>query len=455
MMIILFMNRKIKILLVIICSFSSFNKLFSQESVGTLIDKVVARVDDYPILKSEVEIEYEQYRQQLGPEEAPTKCQILENMIINKVILANAAKRGVFIKKVEIDRYFSYHMKDIINKLGSEARLEQYVTQQLGKSLKEFKEEIRKNIKNQLTVERVRSTIIDDITISPIEVKNFFEQLSPEEIPFYPAAVEAYHLVIHPPVKQQERQAALAKLESIKAQIQAGEDFGVLAKQYSDDIETAINGGEVGFWRIGELDPIYEKAVLALQPGEIAGPIETKYGFHIIQLIERQKTQYNTRHILLKPVSSEPNFPEAIKKLDDIRSMILNKQISFEQAIKTYSEDSATVQKGGLLTGGNEGNKMLVNDHNLPPDLFFILDKMVPGSISEPMIFNISPDKQAVRIIYLKEMIPSHQASLDQDYERIYNMALNAKKQKALYEWILKAKAKAVIEVDAEFEKCK
>jgi peptidyl-prolyl cis-trans isomerase SurA len=447
------MNTKTKILSLVIWILVGCCKLYAQIPARKLIDKVIASIDDQPILKSEVEAEYERYQQQLGAEKGPTKCEILENMIINNIILANAAKKGIHIKNEEIDRYLNYQMEGILREMGSEARLEQYVNQVLGKSLKNFKKELRKNIKNQLTIEKMRNVIIGDITISPSEVKTFFNQLNPNDIPFYPATVEAYQLVVYPPLDQEQKRLTIEKLETLKARIQVGEDFAVLAKQYSEDTGSAINGGEIGFWRIGELDSVYEKAALALKPGEISSPIETKFGFHIIQLIERQKSKYNTRHILLTPTVSAPNLQEAVTKLTHIRADILENKITFEKAIATYSEDIDTAKRGALLTRSDEGARMLVD--KLPPDLFFILDKMSPGSISEPITFTTSQGKQAARIIYLKEKIPSHKANLEQDYERISKLALNAKKQEALDEWIKTAKSQAFIELDPEFEVCK
>ena len=450
------MNQPIKILLITIWMFFNHHKLFAQiptPQQRQLIDKVIASVDDEPLFRSELEAQYAHYQQQVGVGKGPTRCEILENMIINKIMLANAVKKGIHIKEKEIAHYFDYQMENILKDLGSEARLEQYLKQVVGKSLQVFKEELRKSIKDQLTIERIRNTIVGDITISPTEAKTFFNQLSPNDIPFYPASVEVYHLVIYPPIEQQERAATLAKLETLKTRIQAGEEFGILAKQYSEDIGTATHGGELGFWRIGELDPVYEKAALALKPGEISATVETKFGLHLIQLIGRQKSKYNTRHILLKPIPSEPNLQEAIKKLNELRIRISENQLGFEKAAINYSEDMDTARKEGLLTGNNEGIRMPVDQ--LSPDLFFIIDKMTPGTISEPITFTTSTGKQAARIVYLKNKIASHQANLGQDHEKIQQMALTAKKQKALDEWIELVKEKAVIELDPEFKSCK
>lgn len=447
-MIIPFMNTASKILWIVMGLFFAHNKLMAQIPQGKLLDKVIASVDDQPILQSELEREYQLYQSQENSGKKPTKCQILENMVINKILLANAAKKEIHVKKEEIDRYLNYRMQAILEEVGTEAKLEQYTR----KPIHVFKEELRKSIREQLTIEKMRDAIIGDITVSPIEVQAYFNQLPPNEIPFFPATVEAYHLVIFPSVDAQEKKEAIENLASLKARIQSGEEFAVLAQQYSEDPGSASNGGELGFWRIGELDPAYEQAALALKPGEISAPIETRFGFHIIQLIERQKDRYNTRHILIKPMDLDSNLRDTIGRLNSIRTSILEKQITFEKAAISYSQDIVTARQGGLLTGNSEGIQMPVDQ--LPSDLFFILDKMVPGAISEPIIFSIA-GKQAARIIYLKERVPSHQASLDQDYEKVYKLTLAYKKQNTLNEWIEVAKAKAIIYFDSAYEACK
>jgi len=443
----LFMNTASKILWIAIGVFFAQHTLMAQTPQGKLLDKVIASVDDQLILQSELEAEYQLYQAQDNTDKKPTKCQVLENMVINKILLANASKKEIYVKKEEVDRYLNYRMQAILKDVGTEARLEQYTR----KPIHVFKEEMRKGIREQLTIEKMRDAIVGDIIISPIEVQAYFDQLPPSEVPFFPAIVEAYQLVLFPSIEEQEKKVVIENLTSLKTRIQAGESFAVLARQYSEDIGSASNGGELGFWRIGELDPTYEKTALALKPGEISDPVETRFGFHIIQLIEKQKDKYNTRHILLKPLAAKVTIEEAIERLNNIRTSILEKQVTFEKAAMSYSQDIATARQGGLLTGNSEGVQMPVD--KLPSDIFFILDKMAPGDVSGPIIFTID-GKQAVRIIYLKERIASHQANLEQDYEKIYKLALAYKKQRTLNEWIEAAKAKAIIQLDPSYETC-
>lgn len=442
------MKTKINLLRVlglILWLMGAWTTLREQVPEGQLIDKVIASVDDQPIFYTELEAEYQLYQTQGVKGKAPTKVELLENMVVNKILLSNANKKDVRIKKEEIERYLRARMETIMQQVGTVARLEQYA----GKSIEVFKDELRKSIREQLTLDQMRHLIIDDITISPQEVKTFFSNLSSSAIPVYPAVVEAYQLVRFP----HDLPVGKYRLEEVKASLKAGEEFAVLAKKYSEDEATASNGGELGFWKIGQLDPAYEKAALSLSPGEVSDIVETRFGFHLIQLIERKRAQYNSRHILIKHRAAKQDMRLIFEELAHIRMDIIAKKTSFEEAVATYSEDVATKRRGGLLTDQEGGIQMPIDQ--LPEELSRLLDKMEPGTISNPHLFTGFSGEQAVRIIYLKTKVPAHSANLEQDYERIYQLALNTKKQKALASWLEIVKEKAIIQFDLTYEPSK
>lgn len=430
----------------IMLSVSLASGALAQPQPGTLVDKIIARVDDQIILQSELENELELYKAQQGPQVPELKCQILADMLVNKMLLARAQVEGVTVEKAAIEDSFNRKMQEFLSQAGSEAIIEQYT----GKPIRAFKEELRKLIKEQLVINQMRKKIVDDLSIAPAEAQAFFDKLPTDSLPYYPAEVEVRQIVRYPALSQQDKGAIIERLQALKARIQAGEQFEQLAKQYSEDPGSASSGGELGFWRLGELAPAYEAAALALKPGEIADPIETPFGFHLIQLIERQKDRYNSRHILLKPSASVPDLQEAIAHLDSIRTSILEKHTTFEKAAAEYSEDPATAQQGGLLTGGDGGVSMPIDA--LPPEVFFTIDKLVPGAISEPVTLTTAIGKPAVRILYLKEKVPPHQANLQQDYEKIYQMALDAKRSTVLQEWVQSIKASASIDIAPEYQ---
>jgi peptidyl-prolyl cis-trans isomerase SurA len=445
-----FMTTKSRLfgtILLILC----FGEIWAQPQVAQnneLLDKIIASVDGQIILQSELDREYQYYEAQGGPKVANLKCKILEGLLINKMLLAKAEIEGETASKEEINRAFTYRMQHFINQAGSEERLEQYS----GKPIESFKAELRKFLKEQLTIDKMRNKITDDMIITPAEVKKYFQEFSTNELPYYATVVEVRQIVRYPKIGQHDKTAILERLQALKARIQAGEDFAQLAKQYSEDAGSATGGGEVGFWRIGELAPAYEAAALALQPNELSEPIETQFGFHLIQLIDRQKDRYNSRHILLKATISKSAIQEAQVELDSIRTVILEKKLSFEKAAIEYSEDKDTAYQGGLLTNGSQEVKVSIEA--LPSDIFFIVEKLQPGEISAVNEFATTAGKQAIRIVYLKERIPAHQANLQQDYDKIYQMALNTKKELALSKWFKEVKDETTLNIDPAYQGC-
>ncbi len=267
---------------------------FSITTKEQLIDKVIVSVDDQLIFYTDIESEYTFYQTQgKNLKEMPSKLQLLESSIVNKMLLAIAFQKGIKVKKEDIEKNLQARLESIIHQVGSIAKLEQ----QFGKSIEEIKKDLRENINEQLTIDRMRHAILEDITLVPQEVKQFYESLHPSKIPMCPTMVEAYRIIKYPTTMEHRKKS----LEEVHIEIvQNGKSFLDIAKKISEDTTTVAKGGERGFYKLGELDPLYEKTALSLAPGEVSEVIETKDGFHLIQLIKKNKKQYNTRHILIK-----------------------------------------------------------------------------------------------------------------------------------------------------------
>lgn len=399
----------------IILAIGLASSAIAESQQETLVDKIIAQVDDQIILQSELEEALRQYQAQgvaLGPD---PKRRVLVNLLANKMLLARAQAEGVSVEET-------------------------------------LEEKIREESEERSTIEQMQKKIIGDLSVTPREVQAFFDASPAESIPYYPAEAEVRQIVRYPTPSQQDRAAIIEQLQALKARTQAGEKFENLAKQYSEDPDTASRGGELGFRRLEELPTTYQTAVLALKPGETSDPVETPFGFHLIQLIERQKNHYSTRHILVRPSASDPDLLETIEHLDNIRTSILAGSTTFEEAAKQYSQDIATASQGGLLTSAYGATRMPIDD--LPTEIFFAIDKLTPGTIAEPITVTAAPGKQAVRILYLKEKIPPHPANLQQDYEKIAQMALEAKRVAALEEWFQNTQAEVFIKVDTPYQDC-
>ncbi|MEM9416923.1 MAG: peptidylprolyl isomerase [Bacteroidota bacterium] len=420
----------------------------AQPAPVTLIDKIVAKVDGKIILQSELEADYQRYLHQGGQEVPNLKCKVLENLIVNKALLSKAQQEGTVVKNEEIDQELSRKMQYLVQQAGSEASLAQY----WGKSIAEIRSELQEKIKENRTLEKMRMKIIKEIATTPQEVKTFFETLADQEIPYYPTEVVIRQIVQYPKASQQAKSTLIDQLKALKVRLQNGESFETLAQTYSQDPGSAPQGGELGFWRLGELAPNYEAAALALQPGEVSEPIETPFGIHLIQLITREKDRYNSRHILLKLQSEAIDLEATKASLAQLRASILAGKLTFEEAARASSEDTSTASIGGLLTGERGEIRQVID--NLPPDVFFVVEQLESGNISDPVVFSAPDNREAVRILLLEEKIAPHQASLAQDYAKIQKLLLNKKRATALQAWFEDVQQSASIEIAPEYQEC-
>jgi len=337
-----------------------------------------------------------------------------------------------------------------VQQIGSEKRLEE----QYGKPIKVLKDDLRPQIKEQLTQQKMQETITGKVAVTPREVAQYFSKVPKDSLPYFSTEVEVGQIVIPAQVNEQAKQATIAKLNDIRAQILAGADFATLAKKYSEDPGSAAEGGYLGFFKRRELVPEYEAAAMKLEPGQLSPVVQSQFGFHLIQFIERKGDSYSTRHILLKPSTGSNDASEAGKKLARLRKQILADSISFAKAAKDNSADKSSSGNGGLLQNRQDGGSRLPLD-KLDPAIFFTIDTMKVGHITPPLPYRTDDGKDAMRIIWLKSNTPPHQANLQEDYQKIAAAALTEKKNKALDAWFLKNRGSVYLEVAPEYAQCK
>lgn len=426
------------------------SKSFGQDAEGIVVDKIIAKVDNNIVLKSELEQSYQQYiaRGEIAPN-SNTKCQLLESLVINKLMVAKAEIDSVVVTDEEVTNNLDNRMNVFISRIGSEEKIEEYY----GKTIEQFKAELRDQIKEQLIVQKMQSTITEDISVTPAEVKKFFNSIPSDSLPYFSTEVALAQIVKLPSVSESQKEIVRNKLLDLREQIMNGTDFEMLARKYSEEPAATSTGGNLGFQSRGDLVPAYEAAALKLEPGEISQPVETEFGFHLIQMIERRGNLYNTRHILLKAGSSEEDLEEAKEYLDSLRLLIINDSVSFEKAAKEYSADQETASSGGFFIDATGAPRISVEE--LDPVVFFTVDTMEVGAISKPIAYRTDDGKQAVRILYYKSRVRPHQASLKQDYQKIARAAENEKKNKILNEWFDKAKDDVFIMIDPEYGDCR
>lgn len=364
-------------------------------------------------------------------------------------MVAKAEIDSVVVTDEEVNSNLNNRMNVFISRIGSEEKIEEYY----GKSLEQFKNELRDQVKEQLIVQRMQSTITADISVTPAEVKKFFNTIPSDSLPYFSTEISLAQIVKYPEIGKAQKEEISDKLLDLRSQIVGGADFEELARKYSEEPAASTSGGNLGFQNRGDLVPAYEAAALKLKPGELSLPIETEFGFHLIQMIERRGNLYNTRHILMKPASSEADITDAKNYLDSLRTVILNDSITFEKAAKEYSDDKQTAATGGFFINDTGAPRISVED--LDPVVFFTVDTMEVGSITEPLTFRTQDGKEAVRILYYESKIRPHQASLRDDYQKIARAAENEKKNLILNSWFDKAKDDVFIQIDPEYGNCK
>ncbi len=440
-----------KLAFVAICFIISSLSAVAQAPVQRKVDGIIAKIDNYIILRSDLEFSYLQYLAQAKLQPNPDlKCGILRSMVQDKLLLARAEIDSVTVEDAMVTSELNRRVDYLTAQVGGVERLEQYYN----KSLKQLKDELSRTVKEQMIMEKMQREIAGKIKVTPKEIKRYFNAIPTDSLPYFSSEVELAQIIKYAQVSKQQKLAARQKLEEIRKRILAGEDFAKLAKQYSQDPGSAQAGGELGFFKKKELVPEYEAAALRLEPGQTSNVIESQFGFHIIQLIERKGQEFNTRHILLKPETATVDIKASAALLDSVRTLIQNDSLTFAKAAKEYSDDKATKDNGGSITNRGSGSMYIPMDQ-VDPSIFFVIDTMQVGEISKPIPFRTEDGQEAVRIIYLKSKSKPHLANLKDDYQKIATAALNQKKGKAVDDWFRKNIDTVFIEIDPEFQDCK
>ena len=423
------------------------NDTMAQENEGFVVDEIIAKVDNYIVLKSDLEKAYQDYLTNGGTPGEDIKCQYLAMLVRNKLMMAKAEIDSVVVLDAEVDSYTDRKMEMIIAQSGvTPDELES----KYGKTLEQIRLEIRDQEREQMVVRKMQDEITKDVAVTPSEIKKFFSKI--DTLPYFSAAVEAAQIVKIAKIGTEQKEITRQQLMDLRDRILAGEDFGKLAKKYSDDPSAQSNNGSMGWSARGKMVPEFEAMGFKLKPNEISMPFESQFGFHIMQLIERRGNEYNSRHILISPKPSSNDLKEAEHFLDSLRKLIVPGGMTFQKAAKEYSDDVPTKGNGGFFIGADESMRVTVEE--LDPVIYFKLDSMKEGEISEPMFFRTDDNHSAMRIIYYKSRIRPHEASLETDWTRIQLAALNEKKDKILQKWFSKARRDVFISIDKAYEFC-
>lgn len=440
------MKKTIVLIFFSVLTMLGFKAWSQQEQV---IDEVVAVVGANYVLQSDIEAQYIQFRMQGGITDArATRCQILEDLLFQKLMLNQAELDSVEVTDDQIEQTMDARFRYYIQQFGSQEKLEQFYK----KSLIQIRDEFRVLVKEQLMVDEVQQGIVKDLKVTPSEVRAFFNSLPVDSIPMLDTEYEILQIVKEPAISKEELDATRDRLKSLRDRIMKGESFSTLAVLYSEDPGSSKKGGEIGLTGRGQLYPEYEAAAFGLKKGEVSDIIKSKAGYHIIQLIERRGEQINTRHILLMPKISDSDIQNASKLLDSIAGLVREKKMTFEDAAIKYSDDPGKINGAYLINEATGNNRFLSNQ--LDPKIFYSIEKLEPGDITRPIALINDESKQTLNLYMLKSRSQPHKANLKDDYSTIQEWALNKKRGDTINKWITDKISKTYFRINESYNDC-
>ena len=436
-------------LLIIILTFISLVG-FSQNESGKVIDGIIATVGDKIILKSEIESQVVSLKTQGVIIDDVARCQLLEELLFQKLLINQAEIDSVMVSDAQVESEMNRRLSYFISQVGSEKRLEQYYK----KTIVEIKSEFRSIVKEQLIAQMMQSNITGGIKVTPEEVKEYYNNLSEDSIPLINSEVEVAQILIHAQQSEAARTEAKDRLNQIRERIVNGEQFSTLAILYSEDEGSAKKGGELGFLGRADLVPEYSTVAFKLKNSNtISDIIESQFGFHIIQLIERRGQKINTRHILIKVKDDEEQILLAKQKADSIYNLIGNDTLTFGELAFKYSNDKQTKNSDGLMVNPQTGTSVFEIDM-VDPQIFYIIDNMSAGDISKPVPAESFDGKKGYRIIKLVSKSEAHKAKFETDYAKIQEAALLDKQSASTSVWVQGKIVNTYIKIDEEYSNC-
>lgn len=420
------------------------------EESGFVIDKIIAKVDNYVILKSEVDKAYLDYvTNQGGRGGDETKCQFLAILIRNKLMLAKAEIDSIVVSDEDVDANTSRRISMITSQYGGSM---EELEKAFGKTMEQIKGEVRDMIREQMVVSEMEQTITKDLSVTPAEIKRFFNKIPKDSLPYLDAEAEVAQIVKVAQISAQQKEQTKYELLAIRDELLKGADFTTLAKKHSADGSVATNGGDMGWAGRGAMVPEFEAMAFKLKVNEISMPFETDFGIHIMQLLERRGNEYHARHILMSPSPSADDLKVAERFLDSLRTVIQSGKLVFQNAAKDHSDDMATKANGGFFTDEMGGTKVPYKD--LDPVVYFAIDSMKTGTISRPLVYRTEDQKEAVRILFYKSKTAPHELSLKDDWNKLQTATLNEKKSGILNRWFNKVRQDVFISIDPSYDFC-
>ena len=417
-----------------------------------IIDEVIWVVGDEAILRSEVEEERLRAQYEGQPINGDPYCVIPEQLAVQKLFLHQAIIDSVEANESSVSHQVDMRLNYYINQIGSNEKMEEYFR----KTSTEIREEMMTTVRNQMIIQQMQQKLTADIKPTPAEIRRYYNALPMDSLPMMPAQVEVQILSFEPPVPVEETERVKSRLREFTERVQSGKaDFSMLARLYSEDTESAKRGGELGFVGRGQLVSEFADVAFNLNdPKRVSRIVQTEYGYHIIQLIEKKGERINCRHILMRPRISATDKVNALQRLDSIRQRIIADSLLFEQAVIRFSQDKNTVMNAGLMINPNTGSSRF-EYQDLAPEIAKQIYNLKEGDVSQPFVMmDQTKNREVCAIVRVKKKTDIHRANLTDDFQEIKGMLERKLSAEFIHDWILKKQKTTFVQIDPEWRNC-
>ena len=417
-----------------------------------IIDEVIWVVGDEAILRSEVEEERLRAQYEGQPINGDPYCVIPEQLAVQKLFLHQAIIDSVEANESSVSHQVDMRLNYYINQIGSKEKMEEYFR----KTSTEIREEMMTTVRNQMIIQQMQQKLTADIKPTPAEIRRYYNALPMDSLPMMPAQVEVQILSFEPAVPVEETERVKSRLREFTERVQSGKaDFSMLARLYSEDTESAKRGGELGFVGRGQLVPEFADVAFNLNdPKRVSRIVQTEYGYHIIQLIEKKGERINCRHILMRPRISATDKVNALQRLDSIRQRIIADSLLFEQAVIRFSQDKNTVMNAGLMINPNTGSSRF-EYQDLAPEIAKQIYNLKEGDVSQPFVMmDQTKNREVCAIVRVKKKTDIHRANLTDDFQEIKGMLERKLSAEFIHDWILKKQKTTFVQIDPEWRNC-
>jgi len=447
------MNRVKILLLSILVLQTSLAKAQQPDSLGTIVDEVIWVVGDEAILKSDVEAMRIQGQQEGIRWSGDPDCAIPEQIAVQKLYLNQAIIDSIEVTESEITQGVEQYVENMVQAIGSREKLEEYYK----KSMSQIRADLRETYRERQLVQGMQQKLTKDITVSPAEVRKYVQDLPQDSLPFVPTEVEVQIITMTPRVEQEEITRIKDELRDYTDRINKGESsFQTLARLYSEDPGTARRGGELDYTGRGMLDPAFANVAFSLtDPKKVSKIVESEFGFHIIQLIDKRGEKIKVRHILRKPVVSQEAIQKALNRLDSIRTDIVDGKFSFDAGASVISDDKDTRNNHGLMSiATQEGRTSRFKLADLPSEVAKSVDRMEVGGISKPFQMINERGKTVCAIVKLKNRTEGHKATITEDFQVLKNLVLEKRREQVLHDWVVNRIKSTYVRINDRYRNC-